>query len=317
MKRLAGFILNRLIAGRDINVAEERARLGLIEGWTGMLGNLLLSLAKLSLGLLIGSVSLMADAAHTASDISSDVVILVSFKLSGKKPDRLHPFGHGRVEYLAGLAIAVLLIAAGLSFVFTAVDRIAAGTEIQRSIPALALTLFSIFFKQMMYYFSLQLGQKIDSEAILGNAWHHRSDALSSVAVLLALAGSYLGFHFLDAVFGLAVAGVVIYTGVGLAGKAVNRILGTGPNPEVKEAMLRCAREVEGVKDVHDLEVHDYGATKSATLHIEVEGSLSVAQAHEIADRVEQQVGRSFHCRTVVHLDPSPAKNESGRLNKD
>ncbi len=312
MQKWAGYLLDRLLAKRDINIPEERSRVGMLEGWVSISGNLLLAVAKTVYGLLTGSISLLADAAHTASDISSSLVILIGFKISARKPDREHPYGHGRIEYLAGLVIAIFLIAAGLSFAYTALIRLLSGAVIHPSWPAVAVTAFSIFYKNFMYHFSQLLGKRISSVAVQGSAWHHRSDALSSVAVLAALAGGYFGLAALDAVIGFLVAGLVVFTGASIARNSVSRILGTAPSQALQEGVIDCARQIEGVIDAHDLELHDYGFLKSVTLHIEVDGSLNLADAHEIAYRVEQLISVSFNCSTVVHLDPCQAGKAAG-----
>jgi cation diffusion facilitator family transporter len=312
MKQLAGCLVNKLLAKRNTDIPAERARAGALEGWISLFGNLILALAKFLFGLLTGSIALLADAAHTASDISSSLVILFSFKISASKPDREHPFGHGRIEYLAGLAIAVLLILAGISFAYTAFLRFMEGAAVHPSLPALSVIVFSILFKNLMYHFSLQLGKRIDSDAVRGSAWHHLSDSLSSVAVLVALAGSYIGLEVLDAVFGFAVAVLVVYTGVKIGRKSVNRILGAAPCKAVQKEMINCALAVEGVISAHDLEIHDYGFQKSVTLHIEVDGELNLVDAHTIAYRVERVISGSFNCSTVVHLDPCIAGDTAG-----
>lgn len=304
MKRLAGKLIDRIIAGRNLDLPAERFRAGVIEGWFSITGNLVLSLVKFVFGLITGSVSLLADAVHTASDISSSLAVLIGFHLSRKKPDREHPFGHGRIEYLTGLLIALMLVGVGIAFVFTALDRMRTGAPVQFSLAAILVVVFSIVFKEFMYHFSLRLGQMIDSEALIGDAWHHRSDALSSAAVLVALLGSYFSIHWLDPVLGFGVSLCIIYGGCRVARNSLSRLLGAAPLPEMREDVLNCAREVKGVVDAHDLEVHDYGFIKSITLHIEVDGTLSVFSAHKIAARVEQVIGGRYNCSAVVHLDP-------------
>ncbi len=304
MKFLAASLVKKLTAGRNLDLPAERYRVGIIEGWFSIAGNLTLALIKMVLGVFTGSIALMADAVHTASDMISSMALLVGFRLSRKKPDQEHPFGHGRIEYMTGLAIALMLTAAGAMFIYTAYRNLQAGVAATPSTLALTVVLFSIWFKNTMYHLSMQLGRLINSEALIADAWHHRSDALSSIAVLIALLGSYLNIVWLDAVFGAIVALFVAYTGLTLARSSISRLLGKAPEPEMAAEVIKRARQVEGVIDAHDLEVHDYGFFKSMTLHIEVDGSLSVIKAHKIAQAVEQCLTRAYSCNAVVHVDP-------------
>ncbi len=309
MRSIADYLVQKVIAGRDLENPAEKYRVGSIEGWFSITGNLLLALVKMGLGLFIGSIALMADAVHTASDISSSLAVLVGFRLSRKKPDREHPYGHGRIEYMTGLIIALMLIAAGFMFIYTAYLRLQDGFAVEPNLAAFGIVVFSIWFKNMMYHFSMQLGLLIQSEALVADAWHHRSDAYSSAVVLFALVGSHFNVVWLDGVFGILVALFVIYAGLAIARKSISRLLGAAPDPEIIEGVIDCARQVAGVIGAHDLEVHDYGFVKSMTLHIEVDGSLSVANAHKIAQSVEQRVSKTYSCSAVVHLDPGKPKD--------
>ncbi len=304
MKNLAKLLINRLTADRDLRLPSERSRVGSIEGWTSIFGNILLSIIKFIFGFLTGSISLMADAVHTASDISSSAVVLIGFKISKKAPDKEHPFGHGRAEYITGLFIALMLVAAGVTFIIKSYERLSGGVVMEPSLAAIIVVVFSILFKEFLYHFSFQAGKVIDSEALIADAIHHRSDSFSSVAVLIALTGAYFNLGFLDSIFGFFVAAFIIYSGICIAAKSINRLLGTAPSRETKDSILNCVLDIRGVMSAHDLTVHDYGAKKSITIHIEVDGSLSVSEAHEIAEKVENILCENYKCHTVVHLDP-------------
>lgn len=304
MKFLAEILTKKLTAKRDLRDPDERYRVGLIESWVSIIGNILLSLLKAVFGLLTNSIALIADAVHSASDIVSSVVVLVGFSLAKREPDQEHPHGHGRIEYLAGLLIALMLIGAGLAFIYSSYTRLSQGIYARPSIAAIIVVAFSILVKEFMYFFSAKLGELIRSDALAGDAWHHRSDSLSSVLVLIALGGGYLGLPVLDAYFGFAVALFIIYAGFKIARKACSSLLGEAPEAEIKMDVIDCAMGVEGVIDTHDLEIHDYGSWKVVTVHIGVNGRLSLEEAHVIAHRVESRISSRFHCEAVVHLDP-------------
>jgi cation diffusion facilitator family transporter len=304
MKYLAEKLAYNITVDRDLLIPEERYRVGLIESWFSIIGNILLSLAKVIFGLLTNSIAMIADAVHSASDIFSSLVVLIGFSLAKRKPDPEHPFGHGRVEYLAGLLIAAVLIFAGLTFIYSSYNRLIEGISARPSIAAIAVVAVSILVKEFMYFFSAKLGKLISSDTLAGDAIHHRSDSLSSVMVLIALAGSYFGLPVLDAYFGFAVALFIIYAGVKIARQSCSNLLGKAPDAELQRNITECALKTDGVIDAHDLEIHDYGSWKVITVHIGVNGRLSLDEAHAIANRVENQIGDCFHCEAVVHLDP-------------
>ncbi len=304
MKFLANLLAYKVTENRDLFKPAERYRAGVIESWVSISANVFLTILKVIFGLLTNSIALIADAAHSASDIFSSLVVLFGFSLAKKKPDREHPYGHGRSEYLAGLIIAVMLIGAGAAFVFSSYSRLVSQTFASSSISAIVAITAAILIKEFLYYFSAKLGELINSDALTGDAWHHRSDSLSSILVLIALIGGYYGMPALDAYLGFGVALFVIYAGLKIARKSCSRLLGAAPTEVLKNGVVNCAREIDGVIDAHDLEIHDYGSWKIVTIHIEVNGRLSLDEAHEIAHMVEDHVSSSFYCETVVHLDP-------------
>ncbi len=276
----------------------------MIESWTSIAVNVFLTLLKTVFGLLTNSIALLADAVHSASDILSSLVILIGFSLARHKPDREHPFGHGRIEYLAGLVISIMLIAGGAAFIYGSYTRLTGEVFARPSIAAMVAITAAFLIKEFTYYFSLKLGRLIDSDALSGDAWHHRVDSMTSLLVFAALAGSYFGAPSLDAYTGFAVAAFIIYAGVKIARDSCSRLLGAAPPDELQEEVKSCAAEINGVIDTHDLKIHDYGSWKVVTVHIGVRGNLSLDQAHQIAEQVEDHVSACFYCDTIVHLDP-------------
>ena len=304
MRLLADKLTKKLTADKDLRKPEERFRVGLIESWVSIVSNFIIALLKAVFGLLTNSIALIADAVHSASDIASSLVVLVGFSLAKRKPDHEHPYGHGRIEYLAGLLIALMLIGAGIAFIYSSYNRLNEGVFAQPSIAAIIVVTASILAKEFMFYFSDQLGRLIKSDALAGDAWHHRSDSLSSILVLAALLGGYFGFKNLDAYLGFGVALFIIYAGVKIARQSCSSLLGKAPEAELYQEVTSCAMAVEGVIETHDLVIHDYGSWKAVTVHIGVNGRLSLDEAHIIANQVETRISSFFHCEAVVHLDP-------------
>lgn len=304
MRYFANILASKVTAHRDLLKPDERYRVAVIESVASIVGNLLLTLLKLTFGFMVNSVALIADAVHSASDVFSSLIVLLGFSMAKKKPDREHPYGHGRSEYLAGLVIAVMLVAAGAVFAYNAYTRLISGVFAQPNMAAIVAILGAILIKEFLFYFSAKLGALIDSDVLTGDAWHHRSDTLSSILVLVALVGGYLGMPALDAYLGFGVALFLLYTGYKIARSSCHRLLGPAPPEDLTNGVVTCAREIDGVVDAHDLEIHDYGSWKIVTLHIGVDGSMNLKEAHSIAHRVEERVSECFHCETVVHLDP-------------
>jgi cation diffusion facilitator family transporter len=304
VKLLDEALIKAVAGGRDISLPQERLRLGYIGGWASIIGNAVLALLKFVIGIATGSVSMLANAVHTASDIVTSVVVIIGFKISSKGPDQKHPHGHGRVEYLVGLAVAVALIGVGIGFIWDACRRLAWGTTMQPSLAAVIVALGSVLTKELMYRFAGSLGRLIGSEALIADAWHHRSDALTSVLVLVAVGGGYFGVGWIDPVSAFIVAGFIIYTGGEIAYHAGDKIIGISPPSDLLFDLEKEALTVNGVLNVHDLEVHDYGMHKSITMHIKVAGSTSLHRAHEIAHLVQARLEEKFNCRAIVHPDP-------------
>ncbi len=313
MKNYAGRLAEKITENLDLRNPSERSRVGMFGSWIGLAGNIFLTLLKLVFGLLTNSLALIADAAHSASDIFSSLVVLIGFHVAGKKADSEHPHGHGRTEYLVGLIIGLMLIGAGGAFIYSAYNRLAGDFFASPSLAAITAVIAAIIIKEFMYYFSARLGRLIDSDTLEGDAWHHRSDSLSSILVLVALIGGYFGLYALDAFFGIAIALFIAYTGIKILRNSCSRLLGAAPADELQEEVVDCAREIEGVIDAHRLEVHDYGSWKVITIHIEVNGNLNLDEAHEIAHKVEEHISSRCHCSTIVHLDPAEDSPAPGK----
>lgn len=304
MKKLDQAVVKLLVGSRDTSLPQERLRLGYIGGWVSIAGNAVLALLKFIIGLTAGSASMLANAVHTASDIVTSAVVIIGFKISSKGPDQKHPHGHGRVEYLVGLVVAAALIGVGCGIVGDAYRRLAGGTTMEPSLPAVMVALGSVLIKELMYRFAGNLGRLIESEALSADAWHHRSDAFTSLLVLAAVGGSYCGVGWLDPVSAFIVAGFIIYTGFEIARQTCDKLIGTTPPADLLGSIEEEALTVKGVLDVHDLEVHDYGVHKSVTMHIKVAGDVTFSQAHELTHLVQERLEEKFNCRVTVHPDP-------------
>jgi cation diffusion facilitator family transporter len=304
----------------DVRDPEVRARYGYLEGWVSIAGNVALFAVKLALGLFIASIALVADGVHSLSDVATSVVVILGFRMARKPPDADHPYGHGRVEYIATLVIAVLLGITGLEFIMTAAGDLGDPQPLENGDYAVAVAvvvLLTAVVKEALAQFCSAISRRIGSDALEADAWHHRSDALSSVGVAMAILGSYYGLTVLDPVFGVVVAVIIIYVGVRLVRTASDQLMGPAPDEALVQEIRAKALGVKDVEGVHDIAVHDYGVQKVITLHAEVREDLVLDEAHEIADRLDARLREVTSFPTIVHLDPagtSPWGQEMERM---
>lgn len=291
----------------DLNDPDVRAKYAYIEAAVSILGNSLLFIFKLFLGIFINSIGLITDAFHTLSDSASSVIIILGFKASKKTADDKHPFGHGRFEHIATLVIAVLLFVAGAQFIIESLQRLMNMAEIRKSDYTIIIgivVLLSALIKEAMARYSIKLGKKIDSSALMADAWHHRTDALTSVAVGIGIIGGHYGIYILDPVFGVLVSVLIIYTGVSLFRRSSDTLVGQSPDKGTVDTIENVANSIDGVCGVHKITVHDYGSNKVVSLHVEVGCDITAEEAHNIAQRVEDKVTDLTKFSTIVHVDP-------------
>lgn len=315
IRRLTDWLLSAFVRGyENLSDPNVRARYGFLEGWVSICGNLLLSAVKVLLGLALNSVSLLADAVHTFSDVLTSVVVLIGFNAARRRPDKEHPFGHGRTEFVATLIIALLLALVGVEFARASFERLLHGSRVTGTLTAVLIMLGSAVVKEAMARISIDLGLRINSSALMADAWHHRSDAIASALVAIAIVAARFGYPSVDAVFGLLVSGLIIYTAWELGHSAGSTLMGEAPAADLVEKILSLAGGVPGVISVHGVAVHDYGNVKAVSLHIVVDQGVSFRRAHEIAEMVEENVRNHLPGTVVVHVDPNNVEEEGKTL---
>lgn len=292
----------------DITDPKIRAKYGYLEALMSIFGNIILFLIKITLALFVNSIGLAADAVHSLSDVSTSGIVVFGFKIAKKEPDKKHPFGHGRVEHIAALIIAVILLMIGFSFIQQSFNRILNPEPLSNpefaTITAIIIIVTAIG-KEFMARYSSLISQKIDSDMLKADAWHHRTDSISSIGVAIGIIGSHLGFPILDAVFGIFVSGIIIYVGIHLIKSSSDYLIGTRPKKDLIERLQQITENTGQVTDIHSIYVHDYGHIKILTFHAEMNGDLTLDEAHNIADKIEEKIMKKTHYFPVIHVEPS------------
>jgi cation diffusion facilitator family transporter len=283
---------------------DVRARYGLFQGTVSIIGNTALALMKFLLGWMTNSIALMADAFHTGSDVLTSAVVVIGFWTAKKPADTEHPYGHGRIEHIATLIISLLLIWVGIEFAHASYIRLREPRIVKWSIVAFGLMIFSAVAKEWMARFALAIGKLIQSDMLKGDAWHHRSDAIASALVALSMIATYFGSKRIDSYFGIGVAVLIIYTGLDLLRSIISVLVGKKPSHDLLNRIVRAGLSVEGVQQVHDINVHEYGSQKVISLHVRIPGKMDTVCSHHLAHLVEKAIADSLNASVVVHVDP-------------
>ena len=274
----------------------------------GALVNGILILFKFLAGVFGQSQALIVDAVHSVSDLFTDVIVLVGLRIGRKAPDEEHPFGHARIETLASAGVGLALIATALYLGIKASLNIYSHSEYHPTVLALIGAGISIILKEVLYHYTIHAGRRIKSRLVVANAWHHRSDALSSVAVFLGIAGTYIkpSWHILDSFAALLVSFFIIKVGLEILGSTLREFTDTAPRPGTLSKIRHCIRNVEGVIDMHDLRVRTSGGFYQMETHIVVDGQLTVTEGHRIAKLVESCLDEEVEDldRVIIHVDP-------------
>lgn len=295
----------------QVEDAEVRAAYGTLASMVGILCNILLFGAKLSIGILTRSISVMADAFNNLSDAASSIVGFVGVKLAQKPADDDHPFGHGRIEYIAAFIVAFLVIQVGFSLFKTSIGKVFQPETMSFRWISLLILLISIGVKLWLAVFNRRLGRRINSKVMLATAADAMGDVITTSSTILSIAVfGFFGWN-IDGIVGLIVSVVVMIAGVNIAKETLAPLIGEAIDPEVYEQISNFVESFEGIVGTHDLIIHNYGPSKSmASIHAEVPNDYDVEISHEIVDRIEHEAFRRFGLMLVIHMDPVETHNE-------
>ena len=289
----------------NIESPQVHSAIGKLAGTTGIICNFLLFALKLTVGILSGAVSVIADALNNLSDAGSSVVTLLGFRLAQKPADKNHPYGHARFEYLSALIVAVLIMLIGLDLGEGAVRKIFVPSPVELSYVAFGVLICSVALKFWMCFFFSKLGKKISSQALRATAVDCRNDVIASSAVLLGCAVEKIFEVPLDGYVGLLVAAFILFSGIGVARQTISPLLGERADRELVDKISNLVLSNEKVLGIHDLLVHDYGPGKSyASVHVEISAAEDSVMCHEIIDSIECNALEELNVHLVIHYDP-------------
>lgn len=296
-----------------------RARIGKLSGAVGIICNCLLAAGKLIVGHMTSSMSITADGLNNLSDGASSIVTLLGFKLAEKPADRKHPYGHARIEYIAGLTVAVMILFIGLELGKSSVEKLINPEPIEFSFTAVWVLCASILVKLFMMLFNLKMGRRINSNTLLATAADSRNDVMTTSAVLAASIVEHFYDVRIDGVMGIAVSLFILYSGIKLAGETMSPLLGEGANPELQKQITDYINGCPMVLGCHDLMVHDYGpGRRYASIHVEIDKNEDPMACHARIDRMERECLKNYGTHLVIHYDPvvtdDPEVNSTKRL---
>lgn len=290
---------------KDTTNSSVREKYGFLSSITGIFVNIILTAAKFFIGTVTNSISITADAFNNLSDAGSCVVTLIGFKMANMKPDKEHPFGHGRIEYISALIVGFIVEFMGIELIKSSVDKIIHPQPVIFSVPAVIVLLISIFGKLWLAFFNKYLGKQISSPALSAVVTDSLSDITATMFTLIALVLSTVTDLPLDAIFGIVVALFIMYSGYGILKETIGLILGTPPSKELVEQLIEFIKNHDGVYGIHDLVIHSYGENRLfGSVHIEISSEDDILKAHDTIDLIEKEVEEKFGISLVAHLDP-------------
>ncbi len=298
------------------NTADKKVResYGTLGSIVGIVCNVFLCAVKIGIGLIIKSMSIMADGLNNLSDMGSSVITMIGFKLSNKPADKDHPFGHGRMEYMSAFIVSVLIIIVGFELGSGSVKALINGDKAPvYSTVSLVILLISVIVKFWMYLFNKKLGKAINSDALTATAQDSVNDSVATIAILAAaIVSRFVSLPFnLDAVMALGVALFILWSGISSVKETLASLLGKAPDKELIKNIEETVLSFDGFLGIHDLIIHDYGPGRQfASLHIEVPQDIDIVECHEHVDLCEKVVGEKLGIELVIHMDPIDVNNQ-------
>ena len=309
---MTDFLVNKFIKdSTNIESTEVRTRYGMLASVVGIFCNVLLFSVKLTIGLILSSLAVTADAFNNLSDAASSIISFIGVKMAGKPADAEHPFGHGRIEYIAALIVSFLVIEVGFTFFKSSISKILHPEEISFDLVPFVILILSILIKLWMAFFNNKLGKRIDSKVMLATAADSLGDVITTSATVLSIIICHFTSINVDAIAGLIVSAIVIWSGISIAKDTLEPLIGERVPAELYQKITDIVESYDGIVGTHDLIVHNYGPNRSmATIHAEVPNDINIDVSHEIIDKIERDVKKYLNILLVIHMDPVEMRDE-------
>ncbi|NMA68689.1 MAG: cation transporter [Desulfitobacterium sp.] len=290
---------------QDTQDKKVREGYGVLAGIIGIICNLLLFALKLILGLFMNSIAVISDAFNNLTDCGSSIIAIIAAKMSNRPPDPEHPYGHGRIEYISSLIVAIIILLVGFELLKNSFGKILNPEEIVFNSLSIILLLFAVAVKLWMYSYNRYIGNLIDSGVQKATAFDSLSDAIATSAVIVS---TLVGYYFnlkIDGYVGLLISLFILYAGYSVAKETISVLLGASPNEELAERIVELVNEGEYIVGTHDLKVHDYGPGRTiASIHAEILDTVDFVKGHLIIDNLEKRITEELNINIVIHLDP-------------
>jgi cation diffusion facilitator family transporter len=289
----------------NIRDKDVRQRYGYLGSFVGIACNVLLSTAKIIIGLMVNSIAITADAVNNLTDAASSVITLIGFKITNKPADKEHPFGHARIEYISAMVVSFLIILVGFEFFKSSLDKIRNPVALKFELVPFLILILSIGVKFWLSRFYMKIGVVIDSKTMEASSVDSISDVITTSVVALSLLSSMWISFPIDGYAGLLVSAFIMYSGISLTRETLNPLLGDAPDPELVRSITEKTLSYEGIIGMHDMIVHNYGPGRCiVSLHAEIPARMDIMKAHDIIDLAEQEISGELDIHLVIHMDP-------------
>ena len=310
-KAMTNFLIKLFVKDKNVKDPKVRTKYGTLSSLTGIVVNFILSITKVVIGIISNSMSIISDGLNNITDAGSSVITMIGFKMSQKKVDDDHPWGHGRMEYIAAFIVDMLIVLVGIELFKSSIDKIINPVMPDISTITITILVIAIIAKLWLFFFYNKIAKTINSEAIKGNAYDSISDVISTFVVLLSAIVAKFANVSIDGYVSILVSIFILFTGFKALKETVDILLGSKPDPELVKGIEEFTKKYDMIVGIHDMMIHDYGpGRKIVSFHAEVPANSDICLAHDIIDQMEQDIYEEFNCITTIHMDPIEVDDE-------
>ena len=308
---MTNFLIKLFVKDKNVKDPKVRTKYGTLSSLTGIVVNFILSITKVVIGIISNSMSIISDGLNNITDAGSSVITMIGFKMSQKKVDDDHPWGHGRMEYIAAFIVDMLIVLVGIELFKSSIDKIINPVMPDISTITITILVIAIIAKLWLFFFYNKIAKTINSEAIKGNAYDSISDVISTFVVLLSAIVAKFANVSIDGYVSILVSIFILYTGFKALKETVDILLGSKPDPELVKGIEEFTKKYDMIVGIHDMMIHDYGpGRKIVSFHAEIPANSDICMAHDIIDQMEQDIYDEFNCITTIHIDPIEVDDE-------